>query len=256
MNYPNRIIKKGETDKNIILAIQNALIANNLGAITVNGIYDDKTISAVKLFQTSHTDATGASLKADGQIGPLTWAALFGSTTVVANAIAPSTLLAKSLEIAITQIGVVENPLGSNRGSEVDEFLRSVGLNPVGQNYSWCAAFVYWCFNNAAKQLQVNNPLIKTAGVLNHWNKTTCNKIVKATAIANPALIQPGHIFIIDHGGGMGHTGLVESLNGGNIVTIEGNTNDSLSRNGYGVFRLTRRKVSDVNKGFLDYSQP
>jgi len=37
-------------------------------------------------------------------------------------------------------------------------------------------------------------------------------------------------------------------------VTIEGNTNDGDGREGVGVFRREKRKIADINVGFLDYS--
>ncbi len=46
-----------------------------------------------------------------------------------------------------------------------------------------------------------------------------------------------GHIFVIDFGGGTGHTCLVIEVGGGKLVTIEGNTNDGGSREGVGVFQ-------------------
>jgi CHAP domain-containing protein/putative peptidoglycan binding protein len=254
MDYPNRIIKSGETDTDIVTAIQNQLNATNCGPLTVDGIFGDSTVSAVKLFQTRHTDSSGTPLKADGQVGPITWSILFGSDSVQSNNSPASPLLAKVLEVAASQIGVIEDPPNSNRGPQVDEYLRTVGLDPEGQHYSWCAAFVYWCFQQAADQLGVNNPLIKTAGCLDHWNRATCPEITKQAALKDPSLIKPGFIFIIDHGDGSGHTGLVESSGGGLLTTIEGNTNIQLSSNGYGVFRLDRRKIVDITKGFLDYS--
>jgi hypothetical protein len=60
-------------------------------------------------------------------------------------------------------------------------------------------------------------------------------------------------VFIMDHGAGKGHTGLVERVEGGLITTIEGNTDASKTREGGGVYRLTR-KIVEVNKGFIDYS--
>ncbi|MNY80404.1 hypothetical protein D3C86_2214230 [compost metagenome] len=60
-------------------------------------------------------------------------------------------------------------------------------------------------------------------------------------------------IFIMDYGGGLGHTGFVERVEGGHIVTVEGNTDASMTREGGGVYRLTRKLVS-VNKGFIDDS--
>jgi hypothetical protein len=60
-------------------------------------------------------------------------------------------------------------------------------------------------------------------------------------------------IFIMDFGGGAGHTGLVEAVAGGLITTIEGNTDASKTREGGGVYRL-HRKIVEVNKGFIDYA--
>jgi hypothetical protein len=56
----------------------------------------------------------------------------------------------------------------------------------------------------------------------------------------------------MDHGGGFGHTGFVERVDGGMMTTLEGNTDASKTREGGGVYRLTR-KIADVNKGFIDY---
>jgi CHAP domain/Putative peptidoglycan binding domain len=251
MNYPNRLIRQGETDKVIVTAIQNALNNKKCGPLTADGDFGAKTTSAVKLFQTLHTDASGQALKADGVVGAITWFQLFDSEKAAATI--ADDLLGEALRKAISQIGVIENPPNSNRGNEVDIYLRRAGLDPEGQHYSWCAAFVYWCFDEASKMLGQPNPLYKTAGVLNHWNKSTARHIKPAEAQANSGLIIPGSIFIIDHGQGMGHTGIVERVNGGNLITIEGNTNPQRSRNGYGVFRLTTRKVKDINKGFLVY---
>jgi hypothetical protein len=253
MIYPNRVVKKGEKDAEIVKAIQQKLNGNNCGPIDEDGDFGKNTESAVKLFQTRNTDIAGNSLVADGQIGAITWAVLFGDRQVKNETEVKSPLLAAALMKAITQINVVEQPRGSNRGPEVDGFLRSVGLNPAEGNYSWCAAFVYWCFKEAASAINVSNPVIRTAGVLDHWNRAKCTRITKALAISEPDQVAPGSIFIIDHGGGLGHTGIVESVNGGNLVTVEGNTNNGLSREGYGVFRLTRRKITDVTKGFLIY---
>ena len=251
MNYPNRLIRQGDTNKVIVKAIQKALNNKKCGPLAEDGDFGPKTKRAVQLFQTLHTDASGQALKADGIVGAITWFQLFDSEVTVAPVL--KTLLNQAVGVAEMQVGILESPPNSNRGPKVDEYLRSVGLDPVGNSYSWCAAFVYWCFDEAAKSLAQPNPLFKTAGVLQHWNKSTARHIKPAEAQANLGLIIPGSLFIIDHGQGLGHTGIVERLDGGNLITIEGNTNPSRSRNGYGVFRLTTRKVKDINKGFLVY---
>jgi hypothetical protein len=133
-----------------------------------------------------------------------------------------------------------------------------VGLNPAGQ-HAWCAAFVFFCFDEAAKALGGPNPVVKTAGVLDHWAKAGAGgvpRITRSKAVQNPGLVQPGQIFIIDVGapGGGGHTGLVVEVAAGKLVTIEGNTNEGGSAEGIGVFRRASRKIAQINKGFIDYS--
>ena len=59
-------------------------------------------------------------------------------------------------------------------------------------------------------------------------------------------------IFIVNHCGGRGHTGLIERVAGGLLFTIEGNTDASRPREGGGVYRLTR-KLADIDIGFIDY---
>lgn len=248
-SYPNRVVKKGDKDKSIVKAIQKQLNAKGCGPIEEDGDFGTKTYNSVRLFQARFLDQNNVPLKIDGQVGPLTWAILFGEELKPIPKSTTTSLLQKVLDIAATQDGVRERPLGSNSGPEVDKYLASVGLGP---GFAWCAAFVYWCFKKAASDLGQGNPVYKTAGVMNHWNSTTGKKISRLAAADNPSLIKPGSIFIISTGGGFGHTGLVERVNGGYVATIEGNTNEAGSRNGIGVFSRSR-KINDINKGFIIY---
>lgn len=167
MNYPNRILKKGEKDKALVTALQKQLNAASCGPIKLDGDFGEKTETAVKLFQTRHFDTKGNPLKPDGQVGQITWSVLFGIHTVTSNNNAPTGLLSEAIKIATSQIGVRESG-GANRGPQVDVYLRTVGLDPEGQHYSWCAAFVYYCFKTAAANLGIPNPVYKTAGCIKH----------------------------------------------------------------------------------------
>jgi hypothetical protein len=164
-----------------------------------------------------------------------------------------------ALTCAVSLLGVREKPPGSNRGPEVDEFLRSVGLDPERGSYPWCAAFVYYCFHRAAQALERTNPLIKTAGVLDHWRRAASEagaaRLMQRTALADPALVKPGMIFVMDFGKGLGHTGLVELVDAAKLrlTVIEGNTNDGGSREGVAVLR--RQRNIAAMRGFLDYSK-
>lgn len=141
---------------------------------------------------------------------------------------------AKVVNVAQSQLGVSEQPPGSNRGPEVDQYLASVGIAFAA---AWCAAFVYWCHQQASI-----TGVPKTGGVLDLWNKAASNRVTEP---------QPGDVFILDFGGGKGHTGIVESVDGDTLTTIEGNTNDDGSREGYEVARRTRSAAKV--KGFLRF---
>ncbi|MGE0131220.1 MAG: CHAP domain-containing protein [Blastocatellales bacterium] len=255
--FPGRIVKAGEKDRQIVLAIERRLNEVGCGPIAENGDFEAETRNAVKLFQSRSIDSEGHALVIDGRIGSLTWGALFKTASTPPVKKAESRLLKLVVEIAASQIGVREKPPNSNRGPEVDHYLRTVGLNPAAGNFAWCVAFVYFCFDKAASQLKIQNPMIKTAGVLDHWNragKKGIPRLVATDAQANPGLIKPGHIFALAVGSkGQGHTGLVsEVLSDGRFKTIEGNSNDGGSREGVGVF-ARMRKPFEINRGFVDY---
>ena len=262
MKYPGRVIKVGEADPTVVKALKNALnsalVLSGSEAIQLdpdNPLFGPRMKQAVQLFQTRHVDAEGQPLKPDGKVGAITWAVLFGQEQVPHTDAAGDAFLDQVLKIAALEEkkGVREVPKNSNRGPEVDAYLKCAGASP---GLAWCCAFVYWCFEEAALASGRANPMFKTAGCLAHWNNAGnrgARRIPVADAVANPSLLQPGMVFVMDYGGGLGHTGLVERVDGGYIVTIEGNTDASMTREGGGVYRLTRKLLS-VNKGFIDYS--
>jgi hypothetical protein len=150
------------------------------------------------------------------------------------------TLKEKALDVAISQLGVKEAPGNKNTGKDVEKYLASVGLGP---GYAWCMAFVYWNFNQAADKMARKNPLFKTGGVLEQWRQRK-DKFRALTPT-------PGDIFIMDYGKGTGHTGIVEKVDNDFVYTIEGNTNDEGSREGYEVCRRKRPRAKIL--GYLRF---
>ncbi|NDV11382.1 CHAP domain-containing protein [Crenobacter caeni] len=260
MKYPGRVVRLGEADPKVVKAVKAQLnkalhLAQEAGGALdeANPNFGVTTEQAVKLFQSRNVDALRQPLRQDGEIGALTWAALFGEANVPVAEQAGTPLLQKVVEVAASQLGVREKPKNSNKGAEVVAYLHSTGTAPGNP---WCCAFTYWCFGEAAKALGVANPMLQTAHCLTHWNgakQQGAQRVHKSDAVANPALVKPGMLFIIDHGGGSGHTGVVERVAGEFIHTIEGNTDGSGTREGGGVYRL-RRKIDTINKGFIDYA--
>lgn len=149
---------------------------------------------------------------------------------------------------AATFVSIIKKYLGKkeegkNGGEMVNNFLKKVGL---GTGYPWCMAFVYGIFDEFTGG---THPLPKTAGVVDHWRKipTSATKITRAEAIQDPTKVKPGQIFYKSRLGG-GHTGIVLAVSGKEIVTVDGNSSDSVKLNKYTIDGLT-------TLGFADYIQ-
>jgi len=214
----------------------------------------------VKLFQARSLDSDGKPLSVDGAVGQATWSALFGSepVTPASSPGPPNELLRRVIKVAgrEEQQHVREVPLGSNRGPRVDQYLRAAGIDPTTGSYPWCASFIVWCFDSAARELGLTSPVPRTPGVQDMWQKAGragFRRIVYNCAIGDPSQVQPGHVFFIDTGEGHGHTGLVVRRTGSDLQTIEGNTNELGGREGIGVFARTR-PVRQATLGFVEFS--
>jgi hypothetical protein len=148
----------------------------------------------------------------------------------------------KILTVASSQVGVRESPINSNKGKRVEDYLKAVGLSG---GYPWCMAYVVWCVN----QLNLKTPLITTlqrggGHCLTQYNATPKKYLSK--------IPKEGFIGIMNFGGDKGHTFFVNSVNVNGINTIEGNTNNDGSRNGIGVFYLTRNPKDKNIIGYIN----
>lgn len=138
------------------------------------------------------------------------------------------------LRVAAGKVGVRE-ATGRNDGPEVEAMLRSTG-NAKGD--PWCASFVYAV---AKEALGVRNPYPRSA-----YSPDMVAGGRKDARTARPA--DTFGIYMASKGR-VAHTGLVERLEGGFAVTIEGNTSNSAAlgsaedreaTNGGGVYRKRR----------------
>ncbi len=124
--------------------------------------------------------------------------------------------------VAKTQVGYTE---GSNHNNKYGAYF---GAN----NVSWCAYFIVWC----ARQANIGSGIIKKTG----WaDADDLGVTYKARGSYTP---QKGDIIIFDYvprstktpASAYGdHVGLVESVSGGYVNTIEGNANGGVRRYSY-----------------------
>jgi len=129
------------------------------------------------------------------------------------------------LAVARREIGVKEQG-PNNCGPRVKEYLAAVGL-PEGN--PWCAAWVAWCFQRASVHRW---PMTGDTWALETWGRQ--QKVLKVVA-------EPGDVFLVRGSNGRPiHTGLVSSVAGNRIGTIEGNTGGPSDTDGDGVYAKTR----------------
>jgi hypothetical protein len=106
-----------------------------------------------------------------------------------------------------------------NRGDpEPDAYTISVGLNPEGR-FAWCCSGQYWMFDQAAKKIGggMVNPFPRTASCASAWRH-----IEPICKDSNPTV---GALYFLRHSDVAWHVGIVESCDGGNVLTeLSGNT--------------------------------
>ncbi|HJW74826.1 MAG TPA: CHAP domain-containing protein [Thermoleophilia bacterium] len=128
-----------------------------------------------------------------------------------------------------------------NSGPEIDLWLRRVDQKPGA---SWCAAFAWCMLDDAITTLGLTNYLPPTASVHRLFERARQFH----AWWPEPG---PGMIFGIDHGGGLGHCGIVIDVDGVHLATIEGNTNKAGEREGRYVLVRTRA-AKECTLGYLD----
>lgn len=153
------------------------------------------------------------------------------------------TLLGKQVvEVAKRYLGVEEQPRGSNQGPYINEFLKHVGLPPGNP---WCTAFVSYCVHKAANELGIPTDFPKTGwtpALLTYAKQK--NILFTRNEIEAGVKPLPGWIalFYYPNLHRVAHSGIVVRLLPLGIVqTIEGNTSDDGTREGYKVCRRLRR---------------
>lgn len=132
------------------------------------------------------------------------------------------------LAIAKGELGVTENPKGSNRVKYNEWYYRR---EVEGDPYPWCMVFVQWVMHRAGI-----TPPVRTA---------SCGALMRAAKGMGQWVTEgyrPGDIIIYDFPGGAAtdHCGICESAEGDRVIAIEGNTSVTDASNGGEVRQMTR----------------
>jgi hypothetical protein len=229
MNYE---LIKFNSRGTVVAQLQTLLNSKLAIGLLVDGHFGRKTEAAVVVFQSQ------SGLIADGIVGRMTWTALL-SSRAASESLNPQKQLAA---IAATYIGTKET--GNNRAGEDAKLLEifkadDLVINGKTDGYPWCASFVSLCVQklciHSSYFSSLNAPREPSVWrFLAVWAKNNgCTIFSSSSAILSP---KPGDIVVFT----FSHIGIVESVSGNKVVTIEGNTNNAGSREGQEVARKVR----------------
>jgi CHAP domain len=123
------------------------------------------------------------------------------------------------LNAAESQIGVTEQPPGSNDGPEIAGYRSSVAGAQAGE--PWCAYFASWAAAQAGEPLGPAGQGFGSVADLTSWAASTGRLLPSA---ATPS---PGDLVLF----GDRHVGIVESVNpDGSLTTVEGNYGNAVTQ--------------------------
>lgn len=198
---------------------------------TIDSDYGPATEHAVRQFQAAHNIAP------IGITGKTTWAALVKPIT---NAMSPIVgISAKSdLIVAYAKQHLKNRPReigGQNRGP----WVRLYTGGHEGPAWPWCAGFASFIIKQAYK----NNPPVHATLSCDALASEAIKKhiFIPMPPASKRNTIKPGFLFLIRKSpNNWTHAGIVTSVHTDAFTTIEGNTNDEGSREGYEACARTR----------------
>lgn len=136
------------------------------------------------------------------------------------------------LALARREIGTKEKPAGSNC---VKYNTAYYGWEVSGEAYPWCCAFLWWLFQSCgAAELFYGGGRTASCGTLMEHARRNGRLVT--------GKYQPGDLvfFRFSGRGGPQHVGILEAVEAGELVTIEGNTGADSDTNGGQVQRRIR----------------
>lgn len=207
---PNGLLRLGSKG-DAVKRLQEKL--NSKGySLAVDGDFGQATYDAVVKFQ------SGNGLEVDGVVGTQTWNALYGFNNGT-SLIGGSAGVGKFLNVARAELGTKEDY------DNITKYGAWYGNNGA----FWCAQFVSWCANQAG----ILGSIVPTYQSCRLGASWYMGRGRYRTRISGFAPLPGDIIFFRNSYDGWYHTGIVESVSGGMVNTIEGNSGNCVRRQSY-----------------------
>jgi hypothetical protein len=227
------ILKRGYEGPDVKLA-QEWL--NYHGFVTaIDSEFGPATEAGVKRFQAR------LGLDESGIVDELTQCALFAPIFAANAPISAAGRTLGPLVVAYARQHLAQHPIeigGENAGPWVRLYMN----NHEGLAWPWCAGFATFILRQAAQTLGVPAPHPYAFGCDYLAGVAKANgRFLRPKTAADLTTVKPGYLFLVRKNQTQwAHIGIVEAVQGEAMLTIEGNTNDDGSAEGYEVCRRTR----------------
>ncbi len=228
-----KIVKRGDKGRDVKLA-QEWLSYHGFATV-IDSEFGPATEACVNNFQTK------AGIAPSGIVDAPTQTALLAPIVAATAAIAAGNKTLGALVVAYARQHLKQQPIeigGENAGPWVRLYMKG----NEGREWPWCAGFVTFALRQAAESLGVPMPHPQAFGCdflagVAQGNGT----FLRPKTPADLASIKPGYLFLVRKTtNNWAHIGIVEAVQGETMLTIEGNTNDNGSAEGFEVCRRTR----------------
>lgn len=135
---------------------------------------------------------------------------------------------------AMEELGTREGPNNQNKYAAMPEMTQLLGWN--AQNQPWCNIFVnavfIRCFGLEIGAAMLYQPIGGGSALCRA--SADFFKAVGAW-IERGRTPEPGDVIFFYHSGGINHMGIVSRVTGGSVITVEGNSSDSVAERCYSV---------------------
>lgn len=219
----------------------------NLGyALSLDGDFGEQTERVTRLFQAAN------NLNVDGEVGPVTWAAVWSSKAVFKEEIVSSDDVGKRVaKVALAEASAIITEENKLHKKYMQKFQKVF----PGYSWPWCAAFVTWCIEEATgKQLPVyapGDPAKYTFALAEAWQRWA--KRYGYWEDRPGYVPQPGDLVLFDWGGATfpdadfeDHIGVFISMDNGAYICAEGNVKNATA---------VKKRYSNVIQGFVKTSK-
>jgi peptidoglycan hydrolase-like protein with peptidoglycan-binding domain len=198
--------------------------------VVVDGGYGKATARQVRAFQTAK------SLPVTGVVDKATWAKLVHPMRVALSPIAPNKSLGQMIA-AYARQHLAQHPQEAG-GENSGPWVRLYTNGQEGKDFPWCAGFATFILEQASTALHSEMLFPKTLAC-DSMQAGAGARLLSQPTPSQRVRITPGSFFLRPNSSGKGpkyaHTGIVVQADADTFKSIEGNTNDEGSAEGFEV---------------------